>query len=134
MIKATVLGVMAQRLVRTLCPHCKLESSVDLDAWQLLTQPFRVKPPAKVYLPKGCLECRDTGYLGRVGIYEILPVTSHIQPLITRDADLQQIRKTAFSQGMHSLRLSGAKKVGAGLTTIAEILRVSPISQDGHLS
>ncbi len=130
MIKATVLGIMAQRLVRTLCPHCKVEEDVDIEAWQLLTRPFRVKPPAKVYAPHGCLECRDTGYLGRMGIYEILPISSRIQPLITSDADLDKIRKTAFSEGMRTLRLSGAQKVGAGFTTIAEILRVSPISQD----
>jgi general secretion pathway protein E len=130
MIKATVLGVMAQRLVRTLCPHCKLEEEVDLEAWQLLTRPFRVKPPAKVYAPNGCLECRDTGYLGRMGIYEILPITADIQPFITSDADLDKIRKAAFGQGMRTLRLSGAQKVGAGMTTIAEVLRVSPISQD----
>lgn len=130
MIKATVLGVMAQRLVRTLCPHCKQAEPVDEEAWRLLTKPFKAKPPAQVYSPKGCLECRDTGYLGRMGIYEILPMTEKIQPWVRVDTDLDEIRRAAFGQGMRTLRLSGAQKVGAGLTTIAEVLRVSPASQD----
>lgn len=130
MIKATVLGIMAQRLVRTLCPHCKVEEDVDEEAWGLLTRPFKVKPPAKVFAPQGCLECRDTGYMGRMGIYEILPMTSKIQSLVSADADLDALRKTGFADGMRSLRLSGAQKVGAGVTTIAEVLRVSPASQD----
>ncbi|NKC00268.1 MAG: type II/IV secretion system protein [Pseudomonadales bacterium] len=130
MIRATVLGVMAQRLVRTLCPHCKEEEPVDPEAWALLTKPFRVKPPARFYIPKGCLECRDTGYLGRMGIYEILPMTAKIQSQIRADTELDVLRKSAFSEGMRTLRLSGAQKVGAGLTTVSEVLRVAPVSQD----
>ncbi len=131
MIKATVLGVMAQRLVRTLCPHCKVEDEVDLEAWELLTQPFKArKPPADVYWPRGCLECRDTGYLGRVGIYELLPMTDRVKTLVRSDTDIQEIRKQGMKEGMRTLRLSGAQKVGAGLSTIAEVLRVAPTSQD----
>ncbi len=129
MIRATVLGVMAQRLVRTLCPHCKEEEEVDKEAWQLLTRPFKVKPPARVYAPRGCLECRDTGYLGRIGIYEILPLTEKVHPMVTGETDLEGLRKAGFSEGMRTLRLSGAQKVGAGVTTIAEVLRVAPVSQ-----
>ncbi len=128
MIKATVLGVMAQRLVRTLCPHCKADADVDLEAWQLLTQPFKVKPPKKVCEPVGCLECRDTGYMGRMGIYEVLPLTQQVHPLIRDDADLDGLRKQALRDGMRTLRLSGAQKVGAGFTTINEVLRVVPLS------
>ncbi|MDG2276312.1 MAG: GspE/PulE family protein [Pseudomonadales bacterium] len=130
MIRATVLGVMAQRLVRTLCPHCKEEEPVDTEGWTLLTKPFRVKPPVRFYVPKGCLECRDTGFLGRMGIYEILPMSAEIQAQIRADTELAALRKAAFSQGMRTLRLSGAQKVGAGLTTVSEVLRVAPISQD----
>jgi general secretion pathway protein E len=126
MIKATVLGVMAQRLVRTLCPHCKVEDEVDLEAWELLTRPFKAKPPARVYWPKGCLECRDTGYLGRLGIYELLPLSDTVKRFVTADSDLQPLRRQAMKEGMRTLRLSGAQKVGAGLTTIAEVLRVAP--------
>ena len=129
MIKATVLGVMAQRLVRTLCPHCKVEDQVDVEAWGLLTEPFKVKPPAKVYAPKGCLECRDTGYMGRMGIYEIMPMSPGVQKLIKTEIDIDDVRKQGFKEGMHTLRLAGAQKVGAGFTTIAEVLRVAPSSQ-----
>ncbi|MEM7100550.1 MAG: GspE/PulE family protein [Pseudomonadota bacterium] len=130
MIKATVLGVMAQRLVRTLCPHCKVEEAVDQEAWELLTQPFKVKPPSKIYAPKGCLECRDTGYLGRMGVYEIMPMSEKVQNHVITEIDLDELRKTAFGEGMRTLRLSGAQKVGAGLTTISEVLRVAPASQE----
>jgi general secretion pathway protein E len=129
MIKATVLGIMAQRLVRTLCPHCKTEEPVDEEAWQLLTRPFRAKAPAKLYAPRGCLECRDTGYLGRMGIYELLPKTESVQACITADADMETLRKQGFKEGMRTLRLAGAQKVGAGFTTISEVLRVAPLSQ-----
>ena len=129
MIKATVLGIMAQRLVRTLCPHCKADEPVDVEAWNLLTDPFRAKPPKRVWGPVGCLECRDTGYLGRMGVYELLPLTETVQRKITTDLVLEDVRKQAFKEGMRSLRLSGAQKVGAGLTTIAEVLRVAPASQ-----
>jgi general secretion pathway protein E len=129
MIKATVLGIMAQRLVRTLCPHCKVAEEVDEEAWELLIRPFRARPPAKVYGPQGCLECRDTGYLGRMGIYELLPMSEPVGELITRDSEAIQIRRQAFKEGMRTLRLSGAQKVGAGLTTISEVLRVSPASE-----
>tara|TARA_Y100001934_G_C12373595_1_gene787831 strand:+ start:1169 stop:2950 length:1782 start_codon:yes stop_codon:yes gene_type:complete len=129
MIKATVLGVMAQRLVRTLCPHCKAEEPADLEAWQLLTKPFQARPPTKIYAPQGCLECRDTGYLGRMGIYELLPLTERVQSCINADTDMDVLRKQGMQEGMRSLRLSGAQKVGEGKTTIAEVLRVSPASQ-----
>jgi len=129
MIRATVLGIMAQRLIRTLCPHCKVEEPVDEEAWQLLTTPYRIKPPTKFFVPKGCLECRDTGYLGRMGIYEILSMTDKVNSLIKAETELEDIRKAGMEQGMRTLRLSGAQKVGAGVTTVAEILRVAPVSQ-----
>ena len=131
MIKATVLGVMAQRLVRTLCPHCKMEDDADLEAWELLTHPFKARPPSRVYWPKGCLECRDTGYYGRVGIYELLPLSDAVKTIVTSDVDIAQLRRQGMKEGMRTLRLSGAQKVGAGLTTIAEVLRVAPVSDDG---
>jgi len=129
MIKATVLGIMAQRLVRTLCPHCKVEDELDQDAWQLMTRPFRARPPQKVFAPQGCLECRDTGYYGRMGIYELLPMSERVAELIKADCDAELLRKQAFKEGMRTLRLSGAQKVGAGLTTISEVLRVAPASE-----
>jgi len=128
MIKATVLGVMAQRLVRTLCPHCKSEEPVDEAAWQLLTRPLKVKAPQRVCAPVGCLECRDTGFYGRIGLYEVMTLTESLQEQIKDAADVDSMRRQAMKEGMRTLRLAGAQKVGAGLTTINEVLRVVPIS------
>ena len=129
MIKATVLGVMAQRLVRTLCPHCKVAEPTESEAWDLMIKPFRAKPPAQTFAPQGCLECRDTGYLGRMGIYELLPMTEKVGEQISDDCNLEGLRRQALKEGMRTLRLSGAQKVGAGLTTVSEVLRVSPASE-----
>ncbi len=129
LIKATVVGVMAQRLVRTLCPHCKQPEAVDLEAWNLLTKPFKARPPQQLMMPVGCLECRDTGYLGRMGVYEIMLLTEQLRELIKADTDIDTLRRQGMKDGMRTLRLSGAQKVGAGLTTIAEVLRVTPSAQ-----
>jgi general secretion pathway protein E len=130
LIKATVLGVMAQRLVRTLCPHCKQPEPVDVDAWNLLTKPFKARPPQQVMKPVGCLECRDTGYLGRMGVYEIMLMTPTLRELVTPETDIDTLRRQGIKDGMRTLRLSGAQKVGAGVTTIAEVLRVTPSTQN----
>ena len=127
-IKATVLGVMAQRLIRTLCPNCKEPTPIDEAAWTNLTTPWRAPVPKGTCRPVGCLECRDTGYKGRAGVYEIMPLSNALKPFITDNCDLEALRKQAIKEGMHSLRLSGANKVGAGLTTIEEIMRVTPQS------
>ncbi|WP_020414289.1 GspE/PulE family protein [Microbulbifer variabilis] len=126
LLKSTILGVMAQRLVRTLCPSCKRADKIAEADWQSLVRPWKAPLPEKVYAPIGCLECRNTGYLGRQGIYEILPFSEPVQAQVTPDCDLQQLRRQAMREGMSSLRLSGAKKVAAGLTTVAEVLRVAP--------
>lgn len=126
LIKATVLGVMAQRLVRTLCPHCKTAGAVDVEAWKQLTQPWKVSAPKEVYQPVGCLECRNTGYLGRQGIYEILPLSESVQAQITDHTAIDELRKQGMREGMRTLRLSGAQKVAAGITTISEVMRVAP--------
>ena len=80
--------------------------------------------------PVGCLECRDTGYLGRMGVYEIMLLTEGLRQLIKADTDIDTLRVQGIKDGMRTLRLSGAQKVGAGLTTIAEVLRVTPSSQN----
>lgn len=128
LIKVTLNGVMAQRLVRTLCPHCKEAVPVTGAEWDSLVTPWKVKSPQQLYRPVGCLECRNTGYLGRQGIYEILPVTETIQQLITADTDTTALRLQAMKEGMRTLRLSGAQKVGAGTTSVEEVLRVAPAS------
>lgn len=130
LIKATVLGVMAQRLVRTLCPNCKQPQAVDEDAWSLLTKPWRSKLPKSTCQPSGCLECRDTGYKGRAGLYEVMPLSDKLKTLISSQCDLTQLRQQAIKEGMQTLRISGAQKVASGLTTIEEVLRVTPVVQE----
>jgi general secretion pathway protein E len=128
LIAATVLGVMAQRLVRTLCPHCKVEADCDEKAWAEMTHPWKAPAPKKIYQPKGCLDCRDTGYLGRMGIYEIMILSHELKKNISDGANLGEIRRLAYKEGLRPLRISGAQKVAHGLTTIEEVLRVSPLN------
>ncbi|MCC8342790.1 Flp pilus assembly complex ATPase component TadA [Pseudomonas stutzeri] len=129
LLKATLLGVMAQRLVRTLCPHCKAPMQLDADDWSALTRPWNAPLPSTAQRAVGCLECRDTGYRGRAGVYEIMLLNDAIKPLITADTDIVALRRQAFKDGMRSLRLSGAQKIASGLTTVEEVLRVTPQSE-----
>ncbi len=122
----TLLGVLAQRLLRTLCPHCKQPAAVDEHAWRGLVHPYRVAAPASVNHPKGCLECRHTGYLGRTGIYEVLTLTPALRALIKPDIDTAALRALAIKEGMRPLQVAGARKVHAGLTTVEEVKRVAP--------
>ncbi|WP_448124401.1 GspE/PulE family protein [Pseudomonas veronii] len=108
LIKATLLGVMAQRLVRLLCPRCKRTTSSNN------TEAI------------GCAECRDSGYRGRAGVYEIMVLDDALKSLITPGTDVQALRRAALQQGMCSLRMAGMHKVEAGLTSLAEILRATP--------
>ena len=126
LVKATIRGIMSQRLVRILCSDCKQPGEVDLDAWQQLTQPFTLEPPASICRPVGCTACRDTGYIGRQGIYEVLVNTPAVQALIKPHLDTNQIREVAMGEGMSTLRLSGAARVARGETTIEEVMRVAP--------
>lgn len=133
LLQSTVIGVMAQRLVRTLCPHCKRAAPLDKDdevLWQGLVSPWKAKQPAQLHQPVGCLECRMTGYLGRIGLYEIMPMSQEIKGLIGSHTDLAALRERAIKAGMQPLRIAGARKVAAGLTTIAEVLKVAPPLQD----
>ncbi|WP_439134636.1 GspE/PulE family protein [Pseudomaricurvus sp.] len=132
LIRSTVIGIMAQRLVRTLCPHCKEAVEVDKSAWLELVNPWKVATPKVMYQPVGCLECRNTGYFGRQGVYEIMPLTDTLQPLLSDDCDLLDLRKQAMREGMRTLRLSGAQKVAQGLTTIEEVMRVAPPADGGR--
>ncbi len=126
LIKNTVLGIMAQRLVRTLCPHCKVEGEISQEDWDSLVRPWKAPMPKVVFQAEGCLECRNTGYLGRQGIYEILPMRGAAGKLVHAETDINQVRHAAMREGMRTLRLSGAQKIAAGLTTLEEVLRVAP--------
>ncbi len=131
LLQSTLIGVMAQRLVRTLCSHCKNETKVDDEAWQQLMKPWRSETPKNIYEPVGCLECRNTGYMGRQGIYEIMPLTETLKDVISDDTNLIELRKQAMKEGMKTLRLSGAHKVASGNTTIEEVMRVAPPPEKG---
>jgi len=129
MINATLLGVMGQRLVRTLCPLCKKATSLEIEEnaqWDELVAPWKSKRPTQIHQPEGCLECHMTGYKGRIGIYEILLMSPELRKLITPTTDIAPLRDRASQEGMKPLRISGALKVANGLTTLEEIVRVSP--------
>src|SRR3954470_10185853 len=131
LINSSLLGVMAQRLVRTLCPHCKekvpFAREEEHRLWHSVCAPFKAPPPEYVYRPVGCLECRNTGYLGRVGLYEIMQVTREIKRLIQDQTDVQAVTQAAYKSGMRPLRVSGATKVAQGLTTFEEVLKSAPL-------
>jgi len=129
LIGATVLGIMAQRLVRTLCPKCKQPYPLreeENGLWDALAAPWKINRPAQLYHQVGCIECRMTGYQGRVGIYEILLMTPELRKLVVPNADVARIREQAYREGMKPLRISGAMKVAAGITTLEEITKVAP--------
>jgi general secretion pathway protein E len=130
LLKATVLGVMAQRLVRTLCPHCKQPVDQDESGWEQLIAPWRADVPAQFFAAEGCLECRNTGFYGRQGIYEVLLMGDDVKEHVTSDINMPNMRKVAMKEGMKTLRMSGAQKVAAGETTIAEVMRVAPSSHN----
>jgi general secretion pathway protein E len=129
LLNSTLLGVMAQRLVRTLCPHCRQQLPLraeDAETWNRMVAPWKAAAPARISHPVGCLECRMTGYLGRVGIYEILHMSPALRKLVTGQTDLARLREAAYREGMKPLRVSGAIKVGAGRTTMDEVTKVAP--------
>ena len=92
--------------------------------------PFKSTRPAQVYKPVGCLECRMTGFMGRVGIYETLLASPAVKQLIAGNAELARVREQAMKEGMKPLRISGAMKIAAGLTTMDEVLKVAPPVRD----
>jgi general secretion pathway protein E len=127
LLQSSILGVLAQRLVRTLCPHCREPHELDEKAWQTLVAPWKAAMPrGTTYAQRGCLECRMTGYMGRIGIYETLVMNGELRKALTAQTDLDGLRERAYREGMKPLRLSGAMKIAAGLTTIDEVLTVAP--------
>ncbi len=126
LIHSTVLGIMGQRLVRTLCPACKAPTEISDIEWAALTKPFKATKPTTAMKAVGCIECRHTGFRGRSGIYEMLTISPRLRKLITANTDLADIKKLAYQEGMQPLLLNGLEKVAAGLTTIDEVLKVAP--------
>jgi len=126
LIQSTLSGVVAQRLVRTLCPYCKREAAQDPHEWAALTHGWPLPVPSTVCAPVGCLECRNTGFMGRTGIYEMMPVSPRLRGLISAQLELGNFGQTALSEGMRPLRISAAEQVARGLTTVQEVLAVLP--------
>ncbi len=129
LINSTLLGVMAQRLVRTLCPQCRKAMPVSDEqraAWRALVAPWKAAEPAQLWQPVGCLECRMTGYTGRVGIYEILLNSVEVRKLITPQMEVARLRDQSYREGMRPLRISGAMKAAQGITSLEEIIKVAP--------
>jgi general secretion pathway protein E len=125
LLRAALLGVAAQRLVRTLCPSCRVPGPLDPNEWAALTAPHKARAPKTAYVPVGCDECRHTGFKGRVGIFEIMTLDEHLRNLIVDNCDGQHLRREALKAGMRPLRLSGAAKVHAGITTPSEVFAVT---------
>jgi general secretion pathway protein E len=127
LLKSTLIGVMAQRLVRTLCDQCKGPGDpVGEDDWQALIRPFRAPRPTRGWKPVGCMACRMTGYRGRTGLYELLAIDEALRGLVTDHLDLDAVRRKAMQAGLKPLRLAGAQKIAAGLTTLEEVLKAAP--------
>jgi general secretion pathway protein E len=128
LIAATVVGVLAQRLVRSLCPACKArDETTSRDTLDELARPWRLSGGVRPYKPVGCLECRHTGYRGRVGLYELMVMTDAAREQVHPTLDAPSLRRQAVKDGMRPLRLAGAMKVAEGVTTVEEILRNTPI-------
>lgn len=126
LIRSTLIGVVAQRLIRTFCPTCAVKNETDTEQWNSLMSPWKASAPEYIYKPEGCLECRNTGFLGRAGIYELLQMTPGVKNLITPNVHLEDLRKQAYKDGMRPMRVSGLSKVSQGKTSFEEILKVTP--------
>ena len=132
LLEATMIGVMAQRLVRTLCSECKApDGELNDDVWQSIGGAWNLPKPETVYRPIGCPECRQTGYRGRTGLYELLTVSEEFTQLIGASTDLQALRQQSVADGMKPLRIAGAMKIMEGMTTAEEVLKVTSALSGG---
>jgi general secretion pathway protein E len=131
LINATVLGVLAQRLVRTLCPACKTReddasATASLASLAELVKPWQISGKYRPYQPVGCVDCRMTGYRGRTGLYELLTITEAFKDKVNREPKMETLRRQGVTDGMRPLRLAGAARIAEGLTTLDEVLASTP--------
>jgi len=127
LINATLLGVLAQRLVRTLCKNCKVrDEETTREMLAELIKPWQINGGYKPYKPVGCVDCRMTGFMGRTGLYELLTVSDAFKAKVTADPSIDTLRRQAIADGMRPLRLAGALRVAEGLTVIEEVLTSTP--------
>jgi general secretion pathway protein E len=126
LLETTLIGIMAQRLVRTLCTHCKAPGGEILDdVWASLSEGRDIPKPKTIYRPVGCPECRQTGFRGRTGLYELLTVSLPFSKMIQAETDIHQLKEQSIKDGMKPLRVAGAYKILEGVTTAEEILKVT---------
>jgi general secretion pathway protein E len=126
LLETTLIGIMAQRLVRTLCAACKKpEGELNDDVWEGLTEGWKIAKPSQVYRPIGCPECRQTGYRGRTGLYELLTISQPFSKLIKKETDIHALTQQSIKDGMKPLRIAGALKIKEGVTTADEVLKVT---------
>jgi general secretion pathway protein E len=126
LLEATLIGIMAQRLVRTLCRDCKApDGELADELWATLVGDWDLPKPAVVYRPVGCPECRQTGYRGRSGLYELLTVSQPFSSLIQQQTEMHALRRQSIADGMKPLRVAGALKIAEGVTTVEEVLKVT---------
>ena len=127
LINAVMLGVLAQRLVRTLCTHCKLpDASITREKLAEFVKPWQITGSVSAYKPIGCVDCRMTGYMGRMGLYELLSISEAFKAQVNKEPNLSALKRQAVTDGMRPLRLAGALRVAEGLTTIEEVLSATP--------
>jgi general secretion pathway protein E len=127
LLNATMLGVLAQRLVRTLCRQCRQpDEAAPRDTLDALVRPWKISGAWQPYKPVGCVDCRMTGFLGRMGLYELLTVSEAFKTRMMADASVDALRKQAVADGMRPLRLAGALRIAEGLTTLEEVLTATP--------
>jgi len=127
LINAVMLGVLAQRLVRTLCPHCKQpDETMTQERLAEFVKPWQLNGAVRAYRPVGCVDCRMTGYRGRMGLYELLSIGEAFKARVDKTPDLAALRRQAVADGMRPLRLAGALRVAEGLTTLEEVLSATP--------
>jgi general secretion pathway protein E len=127
LINATMLGVLAQRLVRTLCKQCRqADEGASREALDAIVKPWKISGGYQPYKPVGCVDCRMTGFMGRMGLYELLTVSEAFKDKLTQAPSIDVLRRQAIADGMRPLRLAGALRVAEGLTTLEEVLTATP--------
>ncbi|TXH89501.1 MAG: type II/IV secretion system protein [Rhodoferax sp.] len=127
LINATLLGVLAQRLVRILCKHCRVpDPEASREALSEVVKPWQINGGYKPYKAVGCVECRMTGYMGRMGLYELLTVSEEFKDQVGKSASMEALRRQAVTDGMRPLRLAGALRVAEGLTVMEEVMAATP--------
>ncbi|MBQ8199560.1 MAG: Flp pilus assembly complex ATPase component TadA [Lachnospiraceae bacterium] len=123
LIADSVVGIIAQRLVRRLCPRCKEKRLANADELEVLG--FEPDAQVEIHVPKGCPNCDNSGYRGRIGVYEIMEVSNDVKRIIARGGDADQIKEAALKNGMNTLRMSATRYVLDGITSVSEMIKVS---------